>query len=486
MPQYKYGFIIIENERLKFKNSEELVKDFIQKRLQHYGVESIVYTSRTHLDDAIRERTFCCDIIVIQDIMNPIIDFQLVTESASVMMKNEMPAIRIDGAVPGTQFEYMCAYPYWNIVEDIAVYRVHTQDHYNNQFNLYKYKRLHQFVKLIEKIPDIYGMDIDDIMKSLKDLEVFHMLAGLGTEAKQGEYEKCPCCAGDLMPLPMRMSQPFCGYIPSDRPVYYQCVKCGIVVLSPFIQGDESYKMYDEYDTQDFVVSTNNPYKIGTTRCDVIEDLAGGMPAKSITLDLGGGIGHFSRFVKERHPDWKVTHSDLEAKQFPKLEKEGICTRTLNFMKEEIGTDEFDLITAWEVIEHMPIEVVDDVVTRIWNALKPGGYFAFSTPDMDSPLCQMNDFFAICPPFHYTVFGKKWINNYFEREGWEMVTCRACSDFLDDSDMWCDYASKTAPSFQLRATAKVLKLLLGKEENRKMLLEEGIGTELVCVVRKCR
>lgn len=154
-----------------------------------------------------------------------------------------------------------------------------------------------------------------------------------------------------------------------------------------------------------------------------------------------------------------MTHSDLDVKQFKEIELQGIKTRSLNIIEQDIGQAEYDMITAWEVIEHMPIEVFDKVMDRIKDALKPEGLFVFSTPDMDSPRCQMNDFFAACPPFHYTVFGKKWLKEYFVSHGWNVIETVSCSDFLDDYSMWRDYAKRTSPSFQLRVTASVLEVL---------------------------
>ena len=136
------------------------------------------------------------------------------------------------------------------------------------------------------------------------------------------------------------------------------------------------------------------------------------------------------------------------------------------------------MITAWEVIEHMPIEVFDKVIDRIKDALKPEGLFVFSTPDMDSPLCQMNDFFAACPPFHYIVFGKKWLKEYFVSHGWNVIEKVSCGDFLDDYSMWCDYAKRTSPSFQVRATASVLEVLLREKNNRNLLLGEVLELRL--------
>lgn len=114
------------------------------------------------------------------------------------------------------------------------------------------------------------------------------MLIGYVTDADMGRYNACPYCGGTLISLPIRMSQPFCGYIPASRPLYHQCVRCPLTVLSPYIKGNESYKMYDDFNTRDFMVSKNNPYHIGTTRCDLITTLSNKLPSRTVSLDLGG------------------------------------------------------------------------------------------------------------------------------------------------------------------------------------------------------
>ena len=61
---------------------------------------------------------------------------------------------------------------------------------------------------------------------------------------------------------------------------------------------------------------------------------------------------------------------------------------------------------------------------------------------------------------------------------------RPCSDFLDDASMWSDYANKTAPSFQLRAVASLLKTLLEVDKNKKILLDNMMGTEVIVTLMK--
>lgn len=162
---------------------------------------------------------------------------------------------------------------------------------------------------------------------------------------------------------------------------------------------------------------------------------------------------------------------------------DGIGVRVLDFANDQIEKNAFDLITAWEVIEHIPFSKFDFAINNIKQALKSDGIFVFSTPDFDSPLCKTNDFFAICPPFHYTVFGTKWLEQYFTNSNWEIIGYWSCSDFLDDSDMWCKYLEKTAPSFQLREGAKILGKLFSINSNREILLEAGYGTEVIFAVK---
>ncbi len=183
-----------------------------------------------------------------------------------------------------------------------------------------------------------------------------------------------------------------------------------------------------------------------------------------------------------------MTHSDFEIKRNPELEGTGIRTRALNFLEEPIGEGSYDLITAWEVLEHVPFHRLGGVLDNIHRALAPGGFFIFSTPDFDSPVCRSMDFFAACPPFHFLVFGERWLRRYFSGSGkWRYLAPRACSDFLDDAVMWYDYGSKTAPSFQLRATAELLRTIFEQDprgELRRSLLARGLGTEVIVTLRK--
>lgn len=476
------NYIIIENSRLSFDNSVLQVKEFITKRLTFFRAKTIKFVERECLPAEIQALSNNKDYIAIIDIMNPIIDIDLIRYAADVMKRSDKRVIRVEGAIPGTQFEYLLA-PGVDYVRDDEYLLYFSQEN-NNQFDLYKYKRLKMFLilyKLIESMPEL---SVNEIVNRLSEKKIFERLAAFGENISVKYYKFCPHCGADLQSLPMKMSQPFCGYIPSSQSLYHKCIKCGLIVLSPYIEHEKSQLIYDKWDKQDFILSHNNPYNSNSPRCD-FRFIMDKLPDKVRCIDLGGGIGNYSKYLKSAFPNWEVTHSDFAIKQNRELESLGIQTKSLNILEDKIGVNEYDLISAWEVIEHIPYEKLGFVIDNIYSALKPGGIFIFSTPNFDSPLCKMNDFYAICPPFHYLCFGQRWLLDYFNNQmGWETIKCMACSDFLDDSDMWCDYASRTAPSFQQRATADVLKILLSKDENKKLLLDHNIGTEIIIALQK--
>jgi SAM-dependent methyltransferase len=402
-----------------------------------------------------------------------------------------------DGAIPGTQPDFVIkagsgmVFSYDEFTKGVIPQikqRWYTQDTYNNQFNLYKYKRLKMFLGLADIVPELYRCGIDEVGSLLKGDRVFRHLISYFEEGTLTELDSCPHCKGDIQPLPPRMSQPFCGYLTPERPYYFECQKCGLISLSPVLPSESIASIYDEFDKEDFVRSLNDPYRSESARCD-FSDIIKSLPQGATRcLDLGGGIGKFSQFLKQQYPHWDVTHSDFEIKVDPDLADLGIRSRALNMITEEIGTYEYDLITAWEVVEHIPFTLFHHLIAKIHKALKHKGFFIFSTPDFDSPLCQAYDFYNACPPFHYTVFGTKWLCDYFSKEtAWELLAPRYNSDFLDDAEMWYDYAAKTSPSFQLRSLSHVLKTIFTTEYGnalKRHLLSKGWGTEVIITLRK--
>jgi 2-polyprenyl-3-methyl-5-hydroxy-6-metoxy-1,4-benzoquinol methylase len=497
----RHCFIFLDSPRLDFADSRAAVRAFLGRRLHYHGVGSFdIAADRGTLETiarrALAERQGQFDYFVVADVLNPLPDMELVAAMTAMIERTGALTCVCEGAIPGTEVEsVICARSLddsglanspatqWTTAFRPTV-RWESQARHNNQLNISKYKRLKLFLKLVETGLPLHEKSVDEIMATLATDRVFQMLASFGEEVRLLWHERCPHCGHAIHALTNTMSQPFCGYLPTSRPLYHECEGCGLVVQSPYIHADDVHKIYDEWDKRDFMVSTNNPYTVNAPRCN-LSKVRPHLPVGARTLDLGGGIGRFSQFLAEQNPAWKVTHSDFAIK----ADIEGnLSRRALDFTRQEIGEGQYDLITAWEVIEHVPFEKLDFVLSNIARALLPGGFFAFSTPDFDSPLCKSYDFFALCPPFHYTVFGERWLRSYFANSTeFEMFDVRHGSDFLDDALNWYAYGSRTCPSVALRNTSMVLREVFELDEDRAIraeLARAGIGTEIIMTMRK--
>src|SRR6185436_4941327 len=260
------------------------------------------------------------------------------------LQRNEGDVCLPDGAIPGTQVELVVdaarvkRLPAELDGSGLRVLRTRwsSQERHNNQFNLYKYKRLKMFLQLVRRLEGMHAMTIDEFVAGLERDDIFAMLAAFGEEARLVWHDACPHCRGRLAPLPMKMSQPLCGYMPSNRALYHECERCTLVVASPVVHEDDVARVYDEFDKQDFVASLNNPYDGESPRCD-FSAFENELPRAARMMDLGGGIGRFSQFVKARHPAWSVTHADFAIKRNEHLIEQGIETRAIDFLQEPIG-----------------------------------------------------------------------------------------------------------------------------------------------------
>lgn len=102
--------------------------------------------------------------------------------------------------------------------------------------NLYKYKRVKQFLRLTESFLGMQKMAVPDLMAFFAPDKAFFVLSRFGEDVRQIEYAHFPHCMGNLHSLANSMSQPLYGYLPSDRPVCHECESCGLVILSPAVQ----------------------------------------------------------------------------------------------------------------------------------------------------------------------------------------------------------------------------------------------------------
>jgi trans-aconitate methyltransferase len=88
------------------------------------------------------------------------------------------------------------------------------------------------------------------------------------------------------------------------------------------------------------------------------------------------------RLAKQRHPNVTFHHSDI---------------RGWNFARE------YDLISGWDSIWHVPLTDYEAVLKKILHALAPGGVCIFTTAGVDAPTEKVDNFMG--PPMYYSAPG---------------------------------------------------------------------------------
>lgn len=133
-------------------------------------------------------------------------------------------------------------------------------------------------------------------------------------------------------------------------------------------------------------------------------------------LDCATGKG-YGAFIMS-HTAKKVIGIDLnphsiEVAKTSFSSQDNLTFKLQDILKLEELEEKFDLITAFEVIEHLPPELTDRFIASLANALKPNGKLLLSTPNHDVVMKS----YVHLPSFHINNFQpnelKKALSKHF-------------------------------------------------------------------------
>jgi len=208
-----------------------------------------------------------------------------------------------------------------------------------------------------------------------------------------------------------------------------QCNNCETYFVNPILDSKILAKFYQDPKSRGKYLSFLNSgtdsmarvKQIFLPRCEKIAkaiNKKGEILTDIKLLDIGCASGDFlSSFNSNNSPilyGIEVSH-ELAAVAQDKLPKAVIVNQP--FENCEFDEDFFDIVTAWEVLEHIlnPYQFLREV-RRI---LKPGGFLFVTVPNMQGfdvqILWDIN--FAFDPPAHLNYFRKSTIHLLFERAG---------------------------------------------------------------------
>jgi 2-polyprenyl-3-methyl-5-hydroxy-6-metoxy-1,4-benzoquinol methylase len=213
----------------------------------------------------------------------------------------------------------------------------------------------------------------------------------------------------------------------SDLSYLCRCTHCELVSVYPFPREEElravyaaeyfksdesSVKGYDDYESD-----RPNIVRTAARRLQEIERL---VPTGRL-LDVGCALGFFLEEARRR--GWAVEGIDISAHAIQYAQDRlGLPAQVGTLGDARLAKDSFDVITLWDVIEHLPNPVAELGVCR--DLLRPGGLLVLSTPDLESWVAKITGprwmGFKLADE-HIYYFSRKTITLALEKAGFEMV-----------------------------------------------------------------
>lgn len=186
---------------------------------------------------------------------------------------------------------------------------------------------------------------------------------------------RCPVCG----------ARPGTGLFVKDGFRHVKCGECGLIYVSLMLREDVLDKYWREELAWTGVLNSAPQMELDRLKYQYGLDLAAWRLNGRRVLDIGSGTGGFVRLAHEN--GWEATALELNAESSRKLAAEGfkVIVKQLEF--SDLADEHFDLITLWEVLEHLPDP--RQVLMEATRCLAQGGLFLIMVPNVHSLVSRL-------------------------------------------------------------------------------------------------
>jgi 2-polyprenyl-3-methyl-5-hydroxy-6-metoxy-1,4-benzoquinol methylase len=209
-----------------------------------------------------------------------------------------------------------------------------------------------------------------------------------------------------------------------------ECDVCGLVATVPQLSQEEIEKFYPEdYVCFSTAIEEEGKWLVRADRqrgvrrrCDFVIKESG--KKHGTVLDVGSATGIFLKGMKDY--GWEV--NGVEPSEFAAkyaVEQMGLNTVHGYLEEDTFKPESFDLVTFWDVFEHLPNPV--EVLKIAHKTLKPNGVLVLSLPNSQSWDRRLfEDVWAGWhTPQHYYIFNQKNLTQLVEQHGYRFKRIRS-------------------------------------------------------------
>ncbi|MDR0354227.1 MAG: class I SAM-dependent methyltransferase [Deltaproteobacteria bacterium] len=194
----------------------------------------------------------------------------------------------------------------------------------------------------------------------------------------KGEYltpRNCPVCA----------SPPGQGLFVKDGFRHVRCPKCDLIYVSLILREDLMLKYWREEEAWTNVLLTGPQVEMDRLKYAYGLEVAQSHFSGKRVLDIGAGTGHFVRLAGEK--GFEPTAMELNKESAEKLKEEGIEVIVKSMELADLESGSFDLVTLWEVLEHLTDPKV--VLSEARRLLSPDGALLILVPNSASLVTRL-------------------------------------------------------------------------------------------------
>ncbi|MDR2199725.1 MAG: class I SAM-dependent methyltransferase [Deltaproteobacteria bacterium] len=253
---------------------------------------------------------------------------------------------------------------------------------------------------------------------------------------------------------------PVCGEAPGpglfikDGFRHVRCPRCGLIYVSLILREDILIRYWRE-ETAWLSVLHSSPqsdmdalkYQYGL---DLAQSLLKEDEAPGALLDIGAGTGDF--VLKAREGGWDATALELNLETADYLEREGIQVIVKPLELSDLEGSSFNLITLWEVLEHLTDPRI--ILQKTRRILKDSGLLLIVVPNAGSLVTRIlheksNTFGGHSHLNHFNVESLTLLLNDLDFEIVELETILTelgtINNFLDFQDPYLGNAGEFWP-----------------------------------------